>query len=314
MPMPSPVTPPKPLKEKGLTTQQVRFLRAKLDVALIEELGRVPPNTSSVFIVELDKVKDKSYDEALSHIMEVSKEIVSREIAKAKPARPVERIKRAIEPYRPPLEPIGEPEEDVVFRARPAYTFPSEPLSKRRWPSRPTVQEADVLWEHFAFRLAEKGFYPDHKLYRDAFEKFFANVMFPSYSSLLKTFESLLAHIISGADIGTFVVKLAPIYEMTMPWRPDKLRYDAILFVLRWAASTNTLRLYGKPELTMEDVIVELQKYGIITDEEEIVETAKEGWKERNSFILTHDGLKMAHWFMFTAKNELENILGTSIE
>lgn len=314
VPRPTPVpTPRREEKKEGLTAEQLRILKAKFNVTIMDTLlekglrGRIPPNSSSIFLVELDKVKDKSYDEIQAHLVTVARQIAERETTERQIREAERRItppRRVIEPYRPPLEPIGEPEE-IIFWTRPAYPFPSEPLSKRRWPSRPTGQEADALWEYFAWRLAERGFYPDHKLYRDAFEKFIASVMFPSYSSLLKIFNALIEHIVSGADVGTFAVKLAPIYEMTMPWRPEKIRYDAILMMVRWAASSS---------LTIDDVIDELAKYGIYTDAEEIIEVTKEGWKERNTFIYLPDGTKMAHWLMFIYKNELENVLKVPVE
>lgn len=318
--------PPKvqPTLLKKLSKEDVIYLHSLFNTKIYKAINKLPPVAKDFFNVEVEKLKDKTRDEAEKLIDEAVERFVSEEERKAAMKyMPTEEAKipmreKRVEVYRPPSEPMGgEGEGEIIPWVKPAYPFPSTPLSKRRWPSRPTVEEADALWEHFAWRLAEKGLYPAHKLYHDAFEKFIAGTMFPSYSSILKIFDDLIKHIASGADINLFAIKLAPIYEMTMPWRPgEKMRYDAILFTVRWAASNNEVeRWKPKPEiLTMEDVIEELANYGIYADEAEVVEVAKQGWKERKTFIVLPDGGRMAHWLMFTSKNELEKLLNTTIE
>jgi len=302
IPTVAPTPPPRPptKEKKGLTSDETRLLRAKLNVALIDELGRVPPNTSSVFIVELEKVKDKSYEEALAHMMDVAKEVVSREIARAKPARPPR--ERRIEPYRPPVE--REEEFYVAGRAPPAYP-PSAPIDEELpWPRHPSSAEELELWKAFRYRLQEIGMNAFD--YRKLWEEYIYNVNHKDWKQLLERYEKFVEALVKGEKLTPlWLWKGVPIpygLEGLLSKEPFRRTIDLIV----WATSieiSNARFENRKPSVA--EVITNLEERDVPVSYEDVKEALLKAYKEKDQVE------KYRIWFTNITLEDLEEFIAS---
>lgn len=306
MPMPSrpPITPspaskPKP---KEVSKEEIRFLKAKLDVALIEQLGRVPPNTSSIFIVEIEKVKDKPYNEALDHIMNVAKEIVnretSREALKVKPKQPMAR--RVIEPFRPEEK----EERFAVQGVRPTYP-PSAPLApeEQAFPRHPTKDENVRLWDSFQFKLQEIGL--NAYEYQDEWNEYIFGSNHKSWDHLMKRYDFFVDSIIKGKPLPPlWKWKGIPIpygLEELLSLNPDQKIKDLII----WATSNEISNSNFRREQPRVDRVIRLMtSWGFPVSIEDVREALIQGYTK-----LKGTNLKYDQWFLNITLQDLEELL-----
>jgi hypothetical protein len=196
---------------KGLTESETSLLHDEFNNVLFRNLGRVPSNSSSTFRVELAKVKNKSYQEALEHILNTAQDIAdefkAREtLKKAIPIRPSmpKEITRIPEVRRPPPEIREGGEEEagqpVVGGRAPPAQFPSFTLDYNLpFPRGPTSRERIRIWMAFRYQMQQQGYDPDE--YERQFEDYIAKTQFLSWDDLRKRYDEFVKDIVVGVQL-----------------------------------------------------------------------------------------------------------------
>lgn len=205
-PVAVPVPRPPPVRRREeLSRSEINRLKDFFNVTLYDELGRTPRNTAAKFRVEIERVKDQSFEEAKAHIEEVAREIISREIAVKVARVPAERPPPRIRPYRPPRE-----EEEIplaLARVPPTYP-PDKPLDgpeERPFPRSMTRREEghDGLrhgfWPAFCYRLQEQMMNPLQ--YQKLWKDYMYDTSFTSWKDLLKHYEWFIDSIKTGKPL-----------------------------------------------------------------------------------------------------------------
>jgi predicted transcriptional regulator YdeE len=206
------VKPPKPLSD-----DEIRLLQDLWVTEFFRSLGRVPPNITSVFRVEFDANKTKSFDEAKEAILKAADEILeemkAREVAKrGVPLRPAAPSRM---PSRVPIrEETGGKEEEnhgVPLGRVPPAQFPSFPLCYNLpFPRGPCSEEQIRLWNAFLYQMQQQGF--DGNIYDREFREYIEDTQFLSWEDLHAKFDEFIKTLKSGQQLPPlFVWRGAPI-------------------------------------------------------------------------------------------------------
>jgi len=172
----------------------------------------------------------------------------------------------------------GNPIIPVEFERRKMPLLkPKSPLPFPRAPSR---EEQDIFWEHFTEAVFEMG--KDPARFREAFDNRM-KLPYRSWEAFLTVYEQLLKTIEAGKEVAIEYAIPLLATRIAMPWRTDiaeNERFDAIVHL-------TSIRLYP----TIEDLIYSesppgLEAYGILgVTPEEVKETVKKAWKEKNPWL-----------------------------
>lgn len=189
----APVPVPGVPARKGLSDDDRKRLLDLYNDALFRALGKVPSSSAATFRVELEKVKDKTFEEAKDAILGVANEIIA--------ALSIAKKIRVAPPVKPKEVPIPPPRELPGYGVRaPPAQFPSFPLSyEMPFPRGPTSKEREPLWRAFRYLMQEQGY--DAFEYQRQFEEYIMETQFLSWEDMREKFELFLQTIMSGRQL-----------------------------------------------------------------------------------------------------------------
>lgn len=189
-----PKAPPIPgAPSRGLSTEDISRLHDLWNNEFFRALGKVPTSTASTFRVEVEKLKDKTFDEAKETLLDIAKDIIATLIAtKAVRAAPPRRVRE----YRPPPE---RPPIEAGVRVPPAQ-FPSYPLSyDLPFPRGPTSKEQIRIWQAFLYQMQQQGY--DGTVYQREFDEYIGGTQFLSWEDMKKKYDLFVSTIMSGLEL-----------------------------------------------------------------------------------------------------------------
>ena len=233
-------------------------------------LGRVPHNAMSTFRVEVEKVKDKTFQEAEEHILTVAREIISE--FRARQALPREpSLRRAAEVVR---EAIGLPEARPVPTGRvPPAQFPSFPLCYNMpFPRGPCSEEQMKLWDVFCYQMQEEGY--DCGQYQREFDEYIAKTQFLSWDDLREKFKIFVDTIKKGLGLPPlFTWQGTPIPTGLAGEIQERLPLERLEDLVTHYSSVVIRNARSKGDIpTLSDLKEELAERGIIPESTTIAE------------------------------------------
>jgi hypothetical protein len=195
--IPTPTVPtPTPIREtRGLTGGDINRLQDEWNNRLFRALGRVPPNSSSTFRVEVDKLKNGTYTEAKDALLKVADDIIAAFQAR----QLIRRAPMAGRIIRPGVEEEGGlPREGVSIARIPPAEVPSHALEpeEMKFPRGPSSREREELWKAFRYRMQEQGYSAWD--FEDEFDNYIMGTQFRDWKDLQEKFNIFASSIIRG--------------------------------------------------------------------------------------------------------------------
>lgn len=253
---------------KGLTSGDIGKLQDLYSDALFRQLGRVPTNSMATFRVEVEKVKDKTFDEAKEHILGVAQDIIGAFAAKLAVPRLAPSPVRILEG----LAKLGEARAAPLGRVPPAQ-FPSYALCYNLpFPRGPCREEKDKLWDVFCYQMQEEGF--DCMTYQREFESYIEGTQFFSWEDLREKFKLFVETIKKGLGLPPFWQwQGAPIPTGLAGEIQERLPLERLEDLVTHYSSVVIRNKRSKGDIpTLTDLKQELVEHGIVTESTSIPE------------------------------------------
>lgn len=248
---------------EGLSGDDIKRLHDIYNDALFRALGKVPTSSSSTFRVEVEKLKDKTFEEAKEAILGVAEEIIGS-LAAAKVIRGAVAPPARARERRPTAERKPEVEAGLGIRVPPAQ-FPSYPLSYNMpFPRGPTSEEKIKLWQVFLYQMQQQGY--DGTAYQRAFDDYIGRTQFLSWDKLRNKFNFFVKTIMSGLDLPPLEqwkgVPLPTGLKGLIQEKPELERIEDLITHYSSVVIRNKRSVGDIP--TLEDLREELAEHGIV--------------------------------------------------